>query len=366
MDDFSQPSRAGHWCHFTEDGIDIQLWINEPPDTIQAAIQQTGTFYEVGALRLLRALLPPSPRIVDIGANFGNHSVYFARIGDAAWLLPIEPNPEVIPELRKNLAANGCSADLSYLGVAVGARPGRLHLCLDPADAVIHNRGGTRLVDSHEQATGPTVPVIPLDDLVSGDIDLVKIDVEGMAVAVLEGASALIERCAPLILVEVNVCEMPAFFDWLCTSSYRVAGASSDYIGLTNVVLQHSQSRSPFTAGDAAGPEARIAQALTNAEAATAHAERADATLRSTLARSGALERCHAQARAQSVVQVRDLTETIHELSTEVARLRAIETNTTWKPSEFIRWVSDGAPKWLRGMLRQHLPRVRNDIRMRD
>ena len=147
---------------------------NEPPDAIQAVIEATGNFYEVAALRLLRELLPANPRIVDIGANFGNHSVYFARICGAAQVLSIEPNPEIIPELRANLAANECTADLSCLGVAIGARRSQLHLCLDPADAVISNRGGTRLVDNVELATGPAVPVVPLDELVTGEIDLVR------------------------------------------------------------------------------------------------------------------------------------------------------------------------------------------------
>jgi FkbM family methyltransferase len=223
MNDAQLSTRPGHWRHFAEDGTDVQLWINEPPDTIQTIIDATGTFYEVGALRLLRALLPPAPRIVDIGANFGNHSVYFARICGAEWLLPIEPNPEVVPELRTNLAANGCSADLSCLGVAVGARRGQLHLCLDPTDAAILNRGGTRLVDNPSQATGPVVPVMPLDELIVDRVDLLKIDVEGMAVSAL---GAVIAQYTPLIFIEVGVSEMSAFFDWLFASSYRVAGCA--------------------------------------------------------------------------------------------------------------------------------------------
>jgi FkbM family methyltransferase len=353
MNDAQLSTRPGHWRHFAEDGTDVQLWINEPPDTIQTIIDATGTFYEVGALRLLRALLPPAPRIVDIGANFGNHSVYFARICGAEWLLPIEPNPEVVPELRTNLAANGCSADLSCLGVAVGARRGQLHLCLDPTDAAILNRGGTRLVDNPSQATGPVVPVMPLDELIVDRVDLLKIDVEGMAVSALEGAHAVIAQYTPLIFIEVGVSEMSAFFDWLFASSYRVAGALSDYVGLTNLVLQPTTSQPRPVASGAANADARIAQALTKAEVAIAHAGQADMTLRSTLARSGALERSHVQATTEILARVTSLTHTVDQLSTEIARLRTIESSTVWQATYVIRKFGDRAPKWLRNALRR-------------
>jgi FkbM family methyltransferase len=353
MNDVSPPGRTGHWRYFTEDGTDIRLWINEPPDAIQAIIEATGTFYEAAALRLLRELLPADPRIVDIGANFGNHSVYFARICGAARVLPIEPNPEIIPELRANLAANECTADLSCLGVAAGARRGQLHLCLDPADAVIFNRGGTRLVDSMELATGTAVPVVPLDEIVTDEVDLVKIDVEGMAVPVLEGARALLARCAPLIFVEIGVSEMSAFFDWLSASSYRVAGALSDYVGLINLILQPTTLPPRAVAGWVAHPQARIAQALTEAEAAGAHAKRADETLLSTLVRSAALERSHIQMTAQAMTQIASLTETVRRLDAEIGRLRRVEGSTIWQATKFLRRYGEGAPQWLRNALRR-------------
>ena len=139
--------RPGRWVTVSEAGIDCSFWINAEPDVVQSVIEATRSFYEVDALRLLRQLLRPAPRIVDVGANIGNHSVFFARICGAQWVLPIEPNPEVLPELRANLAANRCSAaDLTHLGVAAGAERGVLGIRLDGADRVIRNRGATRLV----------------------------------------------------------------------------------------------------------------------------------------------------------------------------------------------------------------------------
>ena len=44
--------------------------------------------------------------------------------------------------------------------------------------------------------------VAKLDDVLDGDIGFIKIDVEGHELSVLEGASSLIERCRPVLLIE--------------------------------------------------------------------------------------------------------------------------------------------------------------------
>jgi FkbM family methyltransferase len=270
--------QAGHWKRVTESGIDCCFWIGEKPDTLQSVIEATGSFYEIGALRLLRELLPPSPRIVDVGANIGNHSVYFSRICGAEWVLPLEPNPDLLPELRANLEANHCdAADLTYLGIAAGAERGRLRLQLDPVDAAIRNRGGMRLVAGHGEAESP-VEVVPLDEIVAERVDLIKIDVEGMGIAVLEGARTLIERHRPLIYIEVGVEEMPAMSEWLRSRMYRILAALADYPGLTNMLLQPIWRPAGDDRGRSSNAEARIAGALSAAAAAEARAERASMT----------------------------------------------------------------------------------------
>jgi hypothetical protein len=106
-------------------------------------------------------------------------------------------------------------------------------------------------------------------------------------------------------------------------------------------------------ASGAANADARIAQALTKAEVAIAHAGQADMTLRSTLARSGALERSHVQATTEILARVTSLTHTVDQLSTEIARLRTIESSTVWQATYVIRKFGDRAPKWLRNALRR-------------
>ncbi|WP_270935806.1 class I SAM-dependent methyltransferase [Falsiroseomonas oryzae] len=233
--DAEQPTPHGSWLEFEEDGTPIRFWIRQNADSIQSAIWAGRSFYEAKLLRRIRPAIPPLARIIDVGANIGNHAIFFAKLCGASQVIPFEPNPDVLPELLANLHANGCTnVDTGHLGVGLGAVASQASLRLDPQDAAKANRGGMRL------DTGMTgsIEVDRLDARVTGRVDLIKIDVEGMALAVLEGAEGLVEGCRPDILVEVWLDEMPGLTDWLLRHDYRVSFADADYVGLTNLFLQ--------------------------------------------------------------------------------------------------------------------------------
>ncbi len=50
-------------------------------DYIGERITALATPYEDLAMRALESLLPPDARIVDVGANIGNHTVFWAAAG---------------------------------------------------------------------------------------------------------------------------------------------------------------------------------------------------------------------------------------------------------------------------------------------
>jgi FkbM family methyltransferase len=382
MDDVTQPDRPGHWTAVVEAGIECRFWIDEEPDPIQAEIASTRAFYEIELLRLVHALLPASARVVDVGANIGNHSVFFSRICKARWVLPIEPNSEVLPQLRANLAANRCTAaDLSRLGIAAGAGRGTGAIRLDGADRTIRNRGGARLVsDVGDEET--LVEVVPLDEIVGGHVDLVKMDVEGMALEVLEGASRLIERSQPIVVVEVGVEEMPGLFEWAWDGQYQVIAAFADYPGLTNLVLRPA-ARVRAGALSVEDAEAKIARAHARVAATSARADRADAS--AELAGSAAAEaRAHAEAverrladstELAGVMEARALTaeaqrddavsralsaeeqaakaeRTAATQRLEIARLREIEQSVTWRATYPLRRLLELIPPAVRARLR--------------
>src|SRR5262249_36966926 len=66
------------------------------------------------------------------------------------------------------------------------------------------------------------IPQAPLDDLVSGPVDFIKIDVEGMEMEALAGAARLIAVQHPFLYVEVVDAKIATFMAWVDANGYCV------------------------------------------------------------------------------------------------------------------------------------------------
>ncbi|KAB0677761.1 FkbM family methyltransferase [Aureimonas leprariae] len=183
--------------------------------------QTRGVFFEAAELEYVKARVGTGVRVVDVGANTGNHTVFFAGPMRAASVLPFEPLPQAAATLRLAVEANGfANVDLSMLGQGVGAEPARMHAVVSEGGGL----GATRLEAGGEGG----VPVVRLDDILTEPPGFLKIDVEGMELDVLRGASETIARARPPIFVEVAERNTGAFLDWLELASYRIERIFSD------------------------------------------------------------------------------------------------------------------------------------------
>lgn len=178
-------------------------------------MQLRGLFYEQSDLETLASYVKPGLTYVDVGANTGNHSLYFAKVLEAKKVIPVEPNPDTIAVLKGVIEKNDLeNVDMSLLGKGVGREAGTFEIKTG-------RRGylGTAHLDASD--TG-SVQVDRLDRLIKEPIDVLKIDVEYMEIDVLEGARDLIETCKPLLFMEVqdeNVASLLAILENL---GYRI------------------------------------------------------------------------------------------------------------------------------------------------
>jgi len=221
---------AGRECiaEVTCNGIAARFLIADPFDTVQSA-QCRGKFFEQDELLELRRWLPAGAAIAEVGANVGNHLVFYARQMAPARLYPVEPNPASLALLRRNITLNGLDrlVDQRGLGVAVGRDPGYAGISLPEA----HNLGAARMV------AGGTIPVVPLDSLFANTwIDFLKIDVEGWELDALEGARALIERCRPAIYIEIWNRNLDPFKAWCERVGYQGRWMAS-YVNAVNFFI---------------------------------------------------------------------------------------------------------------------------------
>lgn len=178
---------------------DVAFYLPNPSDHIQKIIRATKKFYEQSMLAEIGPLLPENATVADVGANIGNHSVFFAKILGAK-VLSFEPNPEAYSILEASVALNDLSDTVELHKVAVGAAEGRGEIN-NVSDV---NLGMAQVVASDSGS----VNIQTLDDIIGErHVDLIKIDVEGMECEVLKGAGKVLQRCKPLLIAEAATLE---------------------------------------------------------------------------------------------------------------------------------------------------------------
>lgn len=176
---------------------------------------RVGKFYERADLDQLAAYIKPGSYVLDVGANVGNHALYFATLMKAARVTCIEPNPDAIVALRANVTANGLEdvIALEALGIGLSDRSEGGYKVKRHA----YNLGAARL------KKGGDIAVHRGDDLFLDDlVDLIKIDVEGMEMLVLSGFEETVARKRPALFVEVDADNDQAFHAWCEEHGYGV------------------------------------------------------------------------------------------------------------------------------------------------
>jgi FkbM family methyltransferase len=176
-------------------------------------------------IRFLLSLLKLPGMVIEVGANMGVHTVpmatELARQGRS--MLALEPQPIIFQQLCANLAINGL-LNVSALSYACGKESGVVSFEV-PDYRSRGNFGGTSMCARPTTPTHhETVPCIRLDDLVpTAAVGLIKIDVEGYELQVLEGSSDVIARSRPVLYVENDrVNKSPQLIQWLHDHNYQL------------------------------------------------------------------------------------------------------------------------------------------------
>jgi len=161
--------------------------------------------YSWGEHELFSQLLKPGAVVIEAGANIGALTVPLARLaGSQGAVLAFEPERFNFQTLCANLALNNCT-NVWALNQALGAANGMINVpAVDPTQP--NNFGGVEL----RAGGADVVPVRTVDSLQLGVCNLIKCDVEGMEVEVLQGARETIKRHRPLLYVENDRAERSA------------------------------------------------------------------------------------------------------------------------------------------------------------
>jgi FkbM family methyltransferase len=144
------------------------------------------------ALEFYSQFVPRGSLCFDVGANIGNRSKVFLRLG--AKVVAVEPQPDCVQLLR---VACGNDRRLTVVQKALGEAPGEATMMVNTVSSISSMspdwiravRESHRFDEGQQWAMERTVPITTLDALIAqhGKPAFLKIDVEGYEYEVIKG-----------------------------------------------------------------------------------------------------------------------------------------------------------------------------------
>jgi FkbM family methyltransferase len=147
---------------------------------------------------------PGKSIILDIGGNIGHHALWFAAQG--CTVNSFEPNAALWPEIERKSAISGLPGSITLHRTAMGATnetrsfmlPEGVNQGTGSFEQQPYNWGGERI----EVKISAASDYLDAQGIVHAD--LIKIDVEGFEKDVIGGLRRFLERCRPVLWIEVS------------------------------------------------------------------------------------------------------------------------------------------------------------------
>ncbi len=167
----------------------------------------------------------------DVGANIGFYSLIFLHQASNGSVLAFEPDQRNLELLLKTARRNAIDA-LKIVPLALDDKSGEATFFLDD----LTGASGTLVPENHfisEQyghvPLQANVRTTTLDDqLLKGPgPDIIKIDVEGADLAVLQGGRNMLKTCLPIVFYEATQRNFPQTKDLLQSIGYKAFNAAT-------------------------------------------------------------------------------------------------------------------------------------------
>jgi len=196
--------------------------------------------YEFGVTETLWRLTEPGELAIDAGANIGyTASILAIRVGSKGRIICFEPHPQVFESLRENVEIwkkdKRCGSFVLHQA-ALGIQSGQA--LLQTNDGFRTNRGSAWISNKLEPTPDIAVidvPIRNLDSLLDEDekVGVLKMDVQGSELAVLQGMTRLLERKAVRDIVFEEEAPFPAStHKYLKSMGYSIFGLQEQFAGV--------------------------------------------------------------------------------------------------------------------------------------
>jgi FkbM family methyltransferase len=171
--------------------------------------------YSEGEVEVFRKVLKPGDVAIDVGANIGALTVPMAKlVGSGGMVYAFEASEANLTLLHRNVAYTDVNNRVLILNVAASDHLGALRVDKQSALHAYSRR------DINEGEFD--VDCITIDSLELPRCKLIKIDVDGHELQVLNGAIETIKRCRPVIYIENEIdTKREAMVAWFIDHGYR-------------------------------------------------------------------------------------------------------------------------------------------------
>jgi FkbM family methyltransferase len=198
------------------EGVDCQFYLANPTGAAWYGRQKDHRNIELAFAR--DHMLRPGMRVLEVGGHHGHDLIALSRwVGPTGRVISLEPVPENVAVIRKNIALNTL-ANAEVIAAAAAAHSGESRI--NPIS------NGAIAVDG-----GVTVASTTIDDLCRAQNfqpDYIKMDIEGFEIDALLGAEETLRR-RPALHVELHVHALPKygrsvadFWDLIDTNAYAL------------------------------------------------------------------------------------------------------------------------------------------------
>lgn len=226
-------------CNVAHPVKNCSLLVLNPSDSIQSR-HAHGQFYEEEEIHIIEKYFKGG-NFLDIGANVGNHTVYFGLLPSTAKVISFEPHPEAFAILSFNVAFNKLTNKVSYYNYGLSDKAAEVEI-----KTPLHNLGGSTIEPTiRGQETDLTAyycSIVVGDEVIFDKINFIKIDVEGHELSCLRGIKKLIIDNKPPIFIEVSDNTEKSVNDFLNDINYHEILRYQRYESVTNIVYLHQKN----------------------------------------------------------------------------------------------------------------------------
>jgi FkbM family methyltransferase len=178
----------------TVEGVSLKFFVSSP--VAAAWYGDSGSDSSI-EMRFVRDwMLRPGAKVIECGAHHGYNTIMLSRwVGNAGSVYACEPMPDNIQVIERNLELNEIK-NVRIVGRALGPSSGSVRFRAQSNSAPLGNR----------TTRGLAVDMTTIDELCEAEgfvPDLIKVDVEGYEVDLLQGASRALQR-RPALLIEIH------------------------------------------------------------------------------------------------------------------------------------------------------------------